>query len=354
MPPLKVGIAGARRGATLASVFALMHDCEVVAACDPDTSRLEEFGIRFPGAVLCTDLADMLEKGLDVAVIASPVPMHCEQSVAALEAGCHVLQEVTLAQNLEECREILQAVQSHPRQKFMLAENCCYWAHILSWKEMYAQGLLGQFQYAEAEYIHDVRLLMRDEDGRVTWRGRLPPIHYCTHSLGPLLWVTGDRCITATGFVVLPRLGPENGSPDMELGVFSTAGGATVKILIGFRVVREPSFHYYSIYGTKGCLETVRPPKQLATVSYLSQVPYLQNMIEMPLGHSMPGASRDAEKGGHGTAERDMVAAFVRSILSDTDPPIDIYRALDMAVPGLCAHESAQQGGKPIELPVWR
>jgi len=354
MARLRVGIAGARRGASLASVFALMPDCEIAAACDPDASRLEEFGIRFPGAALYSDYPDMLETGLDIAVIASPVPMHCVQTVAALEAGCHVLQEVTLGQTLEECRDILGAVLVHPRQKFMLAENCCYWAHILSWKGMYAQGLLGEFLYAEAEYIHDVRSLMRAEDGSLTWRASLPPIHYCTHSLGPLLWVTGDRCVTACGLAGPSRLEPDMSSPDMEVGIFSTASGGVVKILAGFRVVREPSFHYYSIYGTRGCLETVRPPKPLATVSYLSQVPHLQNMIEMPLGYSMPGASRDAERGGHGTAERDMVAAFLRSIWSDTDPPIDIYRALDMAVPGLCAHESALQGGKPVDVPAWR
>ena len=39
----------------------------------------------------------MLAHGLDIVFVASPVPLHCQHTVAALEAGCHVLQEVTLA-----------------------------------------------------------------------------------------------------------------------------------------------------------------------------------------------------------------------------------------------------------------
>ena len=52
--------------------------------------------------------------------MATPIPVHRDQSIAALEAGCHVLQEVTLANTIDACRDIVRAVEAHPKQKFMM------------------------------------------------------------------------------------------------------------------------------------------------------------------------------------------------------------------------------------------
>ena len=167
----------------------------------------------------------------------------------------------------------------------MLAENCCYWAHILSWREMWGQGLLGDFMYAEAEYIHDTRYLLSQADGSPTWRASMPPIHYCTHSLGPLLKVTGERCVAASGMSVTTGTGdlPVRVKSGTEVAILQTASGGVIKILVAFGITREPMFHYYSIYGTDGVLETSRPPTSpLQTNAWLDSVPHLNNMIEMP------------------------------------------------------------------------
>ena len=37
---------------------------------------------------------------------------------------------------------------------------------------------------------------LRDEAGRL--ETSLPPIHYCSHSLGPLLAITEERCLSVT------------------------------------------------------------------------------------------------------------------------------------------------------------
>ena len=229
---------------------------------------------------------------------------------------------------------------------------------------MWRQGLLGDFMYAEAEYIHDTRHLLRQADGSPAWRASMPPIHYCTHSLGPLLKVTGERCVAASGMRVAahdgaPGAGQREGLParvesGMEVAILQTASGGVIKILCAFGITREPMFHYYSIYGTEGVLETSRPPvSPLRTNAWLASVPHLRNMIEMPVTENVTGAPAEAAQGGHGTAEYTMIEDFLACVRDDTRPPLDIYAALRMALPGLCAHQSALQGGQMVEIPDW-
>jgi predicted dehydrogenase len=351
----RVGVVGLRRGAGPAGVFDLLPDCRLVAGCDTSPEAIARFEAEFPGARGFADYDAMLASGLDIVVVGTPIPAHAAQTVAALEAGCHVLQEVTLSDTLEGCRAILEAVRAHPKQKFMLAENCCYWAYILAWQELWQRGALGEFVYAEAEYVHDIRHLLRNPDGTPAWRASRPPITYCTHSLGPLLKVTGERCVTASCFHTGSKFEPELGHLDMMVAIFQTSGGGAIKVLRGQAVAREPAYHYYSIYGTKGCLETSRPPvSPIQTNAYFDGIPHLRNMIEIPIGNDAAGVPAAALRGGHGSIEYLMVRDFMASVRDDTPSPIDIHAALEMTLPGLCAYESAMQGGRPVAVPDWR
>ena len=51
--------------------------------------------------------------------------LHAGQSAAALEAGLHVLSEVTAAVDLEQCRRLVRAAQ-RSSGLYMMAENCNY------------------------------------------------------------------------------------------------------------------------------------------------------------------------------------------------------------------------------------
>ena len=45
---------------------------------------------------------------------------------------------------------------------------------------------------------------------------------------------------------------------------------------------------------------------------------------------------------------------FVDSILHATDPPMDVYDAMDYTVPGLVSEQSIANGGAPVEVPNFR
>ena len=345
---LKVGVVGLRRGVSFLRMFALHKETQVVAACDIDEERAasvkEQMGIEAAYA----DYDEFLNHDMDIVVVATPMPFHVSQSIAALESGKHVLSEVIVANSMDECEPLVKAVKKS-KKKYMLAENCCYWYFVEKWGEMVADGKIGKPIYAEAEYVHDTRSLMRDSEGDLRWRASRPPIHYCTHSLGPILSVMNDRCVSAVGMSTGVNVAPDLGAIDMEVGLFRTEKGAVIKVLRGASIERKPAFHYYSIYGTGGCLETARGAGK--NFAYLKGS---DGMMQLPYTRNHPEAPDSAAAGGHGTCEYYMVKAFIESIVNDTKPPIDVYRGLDFSVPGLCAHISAQQGGKVIEIPDFR
>ena len=66
-----------------------------------------------------------------------------------------------------------------------------------------------------------------------------------------------------------------------------------------------------------------------------------------------PNAPEEARRGGHGTSEYYMVRDFIDAIIHNTKPPIDVARALDFTIPGIIAHESAMQGGKWLDVPLF-
>jgi len=350
---LKVGIIGTNRGLDYIDCFEAIKNVSVIAICGRNEEKLKKIKEERKKLKIFTDYNEFLKSNIDIVVVAVPLPLHAEFSIYALEKGKHVLCEVPPVNSIEEGKKLYEVVKK-TKKKYMLAQNTCWWAHIKAWEKIIKDGRIGKIFYAEAEYIHNIRKYLEEEvRTKNIWRGLMPPIYYCTHSLGPLLMLMGDRCILAQGFQVDEKYdidGIENPASRIEVGIFKTEKGAVIKILCGFGVVREPGFHYYSIYGTKGCLETNRVGEE-KTYAYFNDIPNLKNMITIPL---KSGYSEIETAKTHGGTEYFMVKEFVDCIINDTEPPINVKKALEFGLPGICAHISATKNGGVIEIPQFK
>jgi predicted dehydrogenase len=266
-----------------------------------------------------------------------------------------VLCEQTVAYTVEECEQVLEAVKKSGKQ-YMMAENYTYFHYIREWKKMIEAGRLGEIVYAEAEYIHEiVNLLENKEDGSFFWRADRPPIWYCAHCLGPILTLMNDRVIKATGlhsgFHRFPERTDKPGFLDMEVGLFQTEKGKVIKILRSQTPVR-PHMVWYTLYGTKGSVENSRFVNN--GVLYIKDEMQEEKNAETPEYSTVdPDAPEEAKGGGHGTSEYFMIRDFLESVKNNTRPPIDIIRSIEFTVPGIIAHESALQGGKQMDVPVY-
>lgn len=353
MEQFKVGLLGIGRGTAYGNIFANNPKTRVTALCDVNQESLEGSGRNFnlKDNQLFNDFDNFINADFDIAVIGSPIPCHADQVVKSLTAGKHVLSEVTAADTLKGCERIVKAVKSSSK-KYMMAENCNYMHFVREWKETVGQGKIGKILYAEAEYVHEIRELVRDSSTNETkWRAQRAPIHYCSHSLGPVLYWMDDYIVRATcigkDVNIIENIGI--GAIDFQVALFETAKGAVIKVLRSSVASRKPALCHYELYGTKGFLENGYKGYDNEGHIYIEGV----DEAAKPLGcvSSDPNAPEGAGAGGHGSSEFYLVRDFLESIEFDTTPPIDIVKAMDMTVPGLIAHEAAMKGNVWLDVP---
>lgn len=352
----RVGLVGVGRGSGYGRLLADDPRCEITALCDASPDALARFqeGLHLPDNRCFTDYDEFLGAGLDIVFVGTPIPYHATQTIAAVEAGAHVLSEVTMANTIEDCTRIIDAVRRTGRT-YMLAENCVFWHFVDQWKAWVQGGKLGVVCHAECEYLHPIPSLIYDPaTGESRWRIYRPPLHYCSHSLGPILDITGDRIVRASGLGnsrhIFDR--PEPGAIDIQVALFETEQGMMIKLLRTSLLPREHGIHRYALHGTKGYLESSQDGVGAGLGRYHSEEdPGAVREIEVPL--SDPALPESARAGGHGTAEFSLLQSFLGAIEGKCPNRIDEIRGMELTAPGIVAHESAMRNGEWMDVPVW-
>jgi len=351
---LRCGVSGLGRGKLFVKILSALKDCQVVAACDPNPNTFSGLS----GLATYTDYDAFLEEKLHLVAVISPGPLHAEQSLKALESGAHVLTETPCVYSLREARAVVDAVEK-TGLKYMLAEDYIWSGWAVALRRMAQEGKFGEILYAEGDYTHDCRdFMLLDGDrcvpygerhkhpgARKTWRATdLPPIQYCSHTLGPILRMIGDRVGSAYGLSLGGRAAPDLAPTDIESALLQTEKGAIVRLTNGFTVANPMSL-YYNFVGTHGSAKIFIAGGVLAK--------WWTEVGERPAGWQDIPAERLQRPDGRSQAEV-MVEEFIASILSDTRPPIDVYESMDMTLPGIVAHQSGLQGGVRLAVPDLR
>jgi predicted dehydrogenase len=114
MKPLGVGVIGCGfvgRGAHVPS-FAEIEGARLVAVADADPRRREKVRAKHQVESAYDDYHKLiLDPQVDAVVVALPTPLHVPASLAALEAGKHVICEMPLAPSLEEADRLIEAAR---------------------------------------------------------------------------------------------------------------------------------------------------------------------------------------------------------------------------------------------------
>ena len=359
---LKVGLVGRRAQAFVAG-FRSMPECQVVAFCDLNPETLQTIADRHQISERYRDFDVMVEKDLDVVVVATPMPFLAPQSAAALTHGKHVLAEVTAAVSLDECQLLVEAVRASGR-KYMMAENYCYNKPNSMIRHMVREGLFGEIYYAEGAYLHDCHSVHYDSEGNPTWRATWQVgkrgCTYGTHSLGPLLQWFDDSVATVSCQGSGVHTDPSHVMDDIVTMICKTTRGALLDVRLDMQSHRPHNMTHYVLQGTKGAYHSARRRGEPNLIWLEGRSPDAQTWqsLEEYESEFLPEPWRslgpEAAQAGHGGGDYFVVRDFAQSILNDTTPPIDVYRALDFTVPGLVSEESIARGGVPLPVPDFR
>lgn len=360
---LKVGIAGANRGTQFCKEFNRYKNVEVIAVMDPDQQSLNAFRRQCEVQYAFTNYEELLDSGIDIAVIASPMQYHAQQAIEALKRDIHVLCEVTAGITLEECKALLKAVKES-KATYMMAENYCYIPENLCIGNMVKKGLFGDIYYAEGEYLHRVQDLHYDEQGNETWRKKFQAgrqgLTYGTHSLGPILqWfnepIDNIHCIGSG-----PSKYPGYTYDDTSLMLCKTESEALIRIRLDMLSSRPHHMKYYTLQGTKGVYEAPRADKDYHRVwlkdyakdseSWTPLSEFFSEFLSPEVIH-LPVERCD---NNHWGGDYLMIKDYLDSILNDKPVPIDIYRALELTIPCILSEESISSGGNQVKIPDFR
>jgi predicted dehydrogenase len=359
---LKVGLVGVPRGSGFIRAFQTIQETTVVAICDINRDVLKRVGDENGIEARYSDFEKMVQSDLDIIVVTTPMPLHAPQSVIALTEGKHVISEVSAATDLEQCWQLVNAVRNS-EAKYMMAENYTYMKPNVLIHALVQHGLFGEVYFGEGEYIHELKAHNEVTKWRRKWQTGRNGCTYPTHSLGPVLQWFDDRVATVacfgTGHHYQDPRGDNYENEDSTTTICKTTKGGQINIRLDMLSDRPHNLAYYSLQGTKGCYEAPRGFGDnhkiwLADYSDGTEWRSLWDFEEEFMPDIWRNPPEEALRAGHGGGDYFEVRGFADSIINDTKPPIDVYEALDMTVPGLVSEASINQGGMPLPVPDFR
>jgi len=351
---VKLGVVGLLRGGYVAGTVIGDDNVVIRAIADKNPETLkkckEDFEKKGAKDLLCFDnYEDLLKSDIDAVYIATDKPLHTKHTLMALEAGKHVISEIPAIDTIEEAKILRDAVKAHPELKYMAGENCFYWAFIEAWKKMREDGKFGEVLYAESEYLHSTHPDELQPYPENHWRKTLPAIVYLTHNLGPLLYIMDDECVSVSCMApTAAKYNPYREADANGIAIFRTKKGAVIRILIGFGMYVGFD-HNFALYGTRGSILTdkTKPLSEAHSFAKMYEIPgTFEKTFEIPVTYS-----RTNETEGHGGADAIMLRDFIKCIIEDTKPPIDVDMGIRISLPGIIAAESAKRGGELLEIP---
>lgn len=353
---IRLGIWGLGRGMSFFKTCEALN-IDVVAGCDFNEHMRIRFKDAQPNAFVTADADEFLKQDFDAVLLATFCPAHADDAIRALKAGKHVLSEVTSFHTMDEGVRLVEAVEKAGKV-YNLAENYPFSPANMYLARKWKEGLFGELMYAEYEYVHECRSLSYTYIDGVpvqpgwtvhSWRSWQNYHYYCTHSLGPMMVITGERPVRVQSLPCTPRLAgylQQKGKGGFATpSLIRMSNGGLVRNLMG---ATTNDSHVQRVWGTRGAAEQGTGGGLKLRLGAGGGAPKFEvKPTEDALGEL-------AAKTGHGGGDFWVLYYFARQILFGEKAPFDIYSAADVTIPGILAYRSACEDGKPYDVPDFR
>lgn len=376
----------------------LRDDVEVVAICDVDQNRIDiatkkitEAGQKKPLVFGKNDYdyRNMLElEGIDAVIISTPWLWHTKMAVDSMKAGKYTGLEVSAAQTIEECWDLVNTSEE-TGSHLMILENVNYRRDVLAVLNMVKQNLFGELLHFRCGYQHDLRAVKFNNGkqpygggvefgekaiSEAKWRTQHSVLRngdtYPTHGVGPIAAMAdinrGNRFVSLTSHATKARglnryIIKEGGANhpnasvkfmqgDIITSTVETAKGETIIIThdtnsprpysLGFRVQGVNGL--WEVDGNRIYIEGKSEPHKWDDAD--KWLEKYDHPIWKKYGKIATGA-------GHGGMDYFVMKAFVESAIDNIAPPMDAYDAAAWSAITPLSEASIANNGEPQDFP---
>ncbi|MCK0190147.1 Gfo/Idh/MocA family oxidoreductase [Arenibacter sp. F20364] len=365
---VNIAIVGLGFGAEFIPIYQKHPNANLVAISQRNPVKLKELADAFNIEKRYTSYEDLLQDPeIDAVHINTPIPDHGIQSIKALKAGKHVACTVPMATTVEECEEIVRLTQE-TGLTYMMMETVVYAREFLYMKELYEKGELGKVQFLKASHQQDM-------DGWPNYWPGLPPMHYATHCVGPVLALTRGEAEYVSCFgsgTIREELISHYNSPFAVETTHIKFRNSDLSAQV-YRSLFDVARQYresFEVYGSKKSVEwPLIEGKPLVVHTAKKPEPEIPEEVESPdfakllpkeIQHFTTKGVYDSDEhqhlsftqgAGHGGSHPHLVHEFVNALVRDKAPYPNAKQSANITCVGILAHESALKGGAIIKLP---
>jgi predicted dehydrogenase len=386
------------RGTNHLNNVLLRDDVLVTAICDIDPNRIsialdlvEKADQKKPEVFGNSeyDYRNLLNlKNVDAVIISTPWLWHTRMAKDAMLAGKYTGLEVSAANTLEECWDLVN-IHEKTGTHLMLLENVNYRRDVLAVLNMVKQNVFGELVHFRCGYQHDLRFVKLN-DGKSAygkgvefgekgisesaWRTQHSLLRnadvYPTHGVGPIATMCdvnrGNRFLSLTSNATkgiglhdyIVKNGGEN-HPNAKLkfkqgdvitSTIETANGETIIVTHDCNLPRPYSLGF-RVQGSNGLWEKdgdrIYIEGQSEPHRWDSSKEWLEK-YDHPLWKKY---GEHALGAGHGGMDFFVIHAFIESAKQNIAPPIDAYDAAAWSAITPLSELSIENNGEPQNFP---
>lgn len=388
-----IGVGGRGRGHLKRA--AITEGVNITAICDIDLDAIGKTQkvLKAQGhkeAVVYSDGEHAYEKMLqrediDGVIIATPWLWHTRMAVATMKAGKYAAVEVSAANTIEECWDLVNTSEE-TGMPCMILENVNYRRDVMAVTNMVKQGVFGEIVHARCGYRHSLLGVKFNQDlkfgegatGEARWRTQHSLKRnadvYPTHGLGPIAAMLdinrGNRFLyltstasKAVGLKDYIEEHPEGGKDhpaanlpwkqgDVITSTIKTTNGETIIVTHDCNLPRPYSLNF-AVEGTDGLTDfdmgnkrifVEEPGKKHAWEEFQAW----QDKYDHPLWKKY---GKLAEGAGHGGMDFFVTREFINAVKEQRQPVMDVYDAAAWSSVTPLSEASIAQNSAPQYFP---
>lgn len=293
--------------------YAQNEHVNIVAVCDIVETRVKTMAEQY-GARSYTDYTELLaQEQVDAVSVCLPNALHAPVSIAALDAGAHVLCEKPMATSKEEADQMIEAAKRNGK-KLMIGHNQRFVPSHEKAKQLIASGEAGKIYSFRTAFGHGGPEAW-SADGAESWFFRKKDAFIGAmgdlgvHKADLLRYILGEEFVDVAGFIA--NNAKENITVDDNAVCILRSESGVIGTLAASWAYKPQEDNSTIIYGEKATLRLEDDPEHSLIVQYATG-----EVVKYQLGKIQSN-----EEGGQSNSH--VIDHFIEAIVTDTEPLIN-------------------------------